>query len=108
MGGTETWHNKTDSNGNSLAFEYQISAAAKNGALNLEYDALKPPLILADSGYFYQGAADYTFYYSQTENAVTGNITFNGITENVVGTSWIPLAWSICWEVLLINSDPLS
>lgn len=89
QGGTETWHNKIDSFGNTLPFEYQISAVSANGALSLEYDALKPPLILADSGFFHQGASAYTYYYSQTKNAVTGTITFNGITENVNGTSWI-------------------
>ncbi len=88
-GGTETWHNKTDILGNSLPFEYEISAVSSSGAINLEYDALKPPLILADSGYFYEGATDYTYYYSQTKNEVTGTITLNGITENVSGSSWI-------------------
>lgn len=88
-GGTETWHNKTDILGNSLPFEYEISAVSSSGAINLEYDALKPPLILADSGYFYEGATDYTYYYSQTKNEVTGTIMLNGITENVSGSSWI-------------------
>ena len=53
-GGTEKWHNKTDAMGKSLPFEYKISAASSGRAVNLEYNALKPPLILADSGYFYQ------------------------------------------------------
>lgn len=88
-GGTEKWHNKTDAMGKSLPFEYKISAASSGRAVNLEYNALKPPLILADSGYFYQGETNYTYYYSQTKNAVTGTITLNGITENVSGSSWI-------------------
>ncbi len=45
-----TWRNKTDAFGNPLPFEYKISASGVNRSLNLEYDALKPPLILADSG----------------------------------------------------------
>ena len=88
-GGTETWHNKTDITGNSLPFEYEISAASSHGAINLEYNALKPPLILADSGFFYEGETDYTYYYSQTKNEITGTIKLNGITENVSGSSWI-------------------
>ena len=88
-GGTETWHNKTDITGNSLPFEYEISAASSYGAINLEYNSLKPPLILADSGFFYEGATDYTYYYSQTKNEITGTIKLNGITENVSGSSWI-------------------
>ena len=89
MGGTEFWRNKTDIHGKLLPFEYELSAESSSGALNLEYDALKPPLILADSGFLYQGEAEYTYYYSLTKNAVSGTITYNGITENVSGTSWI-------------------
>jgi len=89
LDGTETWHNKTDSHGRSLPFEYEIYALSSAGAINLEYNALKPPLILADSGLFYQGETYYTYYYSQTKNEVTGTITLNGITENVTGSSWI-------------------
>lgn len=95
LGGTETWHNKIDLFGNILAFEYEISASAANASLNLEYDALKPPLILGDSGFLYQGATDYTYYYSQTKNAVSGTITFDGITESVSGTSWIDRQFGI-------------
>ncbi len=89
LGGIEKWKNRTDTEGNPLPFKYEISASSSNGTLNLEYDALKPPLILADSGYFYQGATAYTYYYSLTKNAVNGTITFNGVTEDVSGTSWI-------------------
>lgn len=95
LGGTDTWRNKTDSSGNSLPFEYEISASAGNGSLSMEYSALKPPLILADSGFLYQGATDYTFYYSQTKNEVNGTITFNGITEDVTGTSWIDRQYGV-------------
>ncbi|NQU35715.1 MAG: T9SS type A sorting domain-containing protein [Bacteroidetes bacterium] len=89
FGGTETWKNRTDAGENPLPFKYKISAASSTGSINLECDALKPPLILADSGFLYQGASAYTYYYSQTKNAVSGSITLNGVTENVTGTSWI-------------------
>ncbi|TFH33516.1 MAG: carotenoid 1,2-hydratase, partial [Bacteroidia bacterium] len=89
QGGIETWHNKTGSGGSPLPFEYLISAQSGSGTLNLVYDALKPPLILADNGYLNLGSGDYSYYYSQTKNAFTGSITFNGVTENVSGTSWI-------------------
>ncbi|HPF03142.1 MAG TPA: lipocalin-like domain-containing protein [Bacteroidales bacterium] len=89
QGGTETWRNKTDAGGNSLPFEYELSAVASGRSISLEYNALKPPLILADSGFLYEGASDYTYYFSLTGNAVTGTITLNGITENVIGSSWI-------------------
>ncbi|MFB6319063.1 lipocalin-like domain-containing protein [Saccharicrinis sp. FJH54] len=86
--GTETWKNKTNAAG-MIPFEYVLTANASKGALNLEYVAQKPPLILGDDGYFPQGQETYTYYYSQTLNSVTGSFTFNGTTENVSGTSWI-------------------
>ncbi len=89
LGGTESWLNKTDANGNMIPFEYAIDATSDNGTLNLEYTALKPPLILGDDGFFDQGANSVTYYYSQTKNNVTGTITLNGVTETVSGTSWI-------------------
>ncbi|MDX2414425.1 MAG: carotenoid 1,2-hydratase, partial [Bacteroidales bacterium] len=95
MGGTETWHNKTDAGGKALPFEYKLTAESSLAELDLEYDALKPPLILADSGFLYQGSDDYTYYYSQTRNAVSGTITFNGVSENVSGTSWIDRQYGI-------------
>lgn len=85
----ETWVNKTDANGNMIPFEYTINATSDNGALDLEYIALKPPLILGDDGLFNQGANAYTYYYSQTKNSVTGTLSLNGFTETVSGTSWI-------------------
>ncbi|MEN8139565.1 MAG: lipocalin-like domain-containing protein [Bacteroidota bacterium] len=89
QGGIESWHNKTDSNGNSLPFEYVISASSDHGSLNLEYNALKPPLIIADKGFLNQGNDAYSYYYAQTKNEVSGTISFNGISETVTGTSWI-------------------
>lgn len=89
LGGTETWRNKTDGLGNPLPFQYEISASGVNGSLNLDYDALKRPLIIADSGFLYQGDSYYTYYYSLTKNAVTGTITFDGLTESVSGSAWI-------------------
>lgn len=86
---TESWTNKTDDDGNMIPFEYSLSATSAHGALNLDYIALKPPLILGDSGLFNQGENSYTYYYSLTKNSVTGTITFNDITETVTGTSWV-------------------
>jgi len=86
---TDRWANKTDVNGKMIPFEYSLSAISDDGTINLEYDALKPPLILGDNGFFNQGATSYTYYYSQTKNSVSGTINFNGITEDVIGTSWI-------------------
>lgn len=87
--GTETWTNKTTAQGKAIPFEYQLKAASQSGSLQLEYISQKRPLILADSGYFPQGATNYTYYYSQTDNTVTGSITIGNTTEQVTGTAWI-------------------
>lgn len=87
--GEEYWQNKTDQAGKSLPFNYILSAATDRNALSLEINALKSPLIIADSGFLYQGGDSYTYYYSQTKNMVTGTITFGNTTELVSGTSWI-------------------
>jgi predicted secreted hydrolase len=89
FGGTETWTNKLDTASAPIPFEYNLYAFAAFGSLNLEYETLKRPLILGDDGYLNQGATKYTYYYSQTKNAVLGTLTLNGITENVTGTAWI-------------------
>jgi hypothetical protein len=55
----------------------------------MEYVSLKPPLILADSGFFRQGNSSYTFYYSLTRNDVSGTLNIDDIVETVAGFSWI-------------------
>ena len=87
--GNEMWINKTDVNNKLIPFQYTINAASSTVGLDLDYTSLKRPLILADSGYLQQGLSNYTYYYSQTRNAVSGKLTLNGVTENVTGASWI-------------------
>jgi len=89
LGGTETWSAKVDVNNKVIPFEYTIKAASSMVSLNLNYTSLKRPLILDDDGYLEQGLANYTYYYSQTKNDVSGKLTLNGITEDVTGISWI-------------------
>lgn len=88
-GDNEYWITKTDVNNKLIPFEYNIQAASSDAGLQLDYKSLKRPLILADSGYLKEGFSNYTYYYSQTRNDVSGKLTLNGITENVTGTSWI-------------------
>ncbi len=88
-GQTEQWYTKKDSAGNYLPFQYRIESHGSPGAISLDYDAFKPPLIVADSGYLDQGSVNYTYYYSQTGMNVSGEITFKGVTEPVAGIGWI-------------------
>ncbi len=89
QGGAETWSTKVDADNKLIPFEYTIEATSSTAALHLNYTSLKRPLILGDNGYLQQGLDNYTYYYSQTRNAVSGKLTLNGITEDVTGTSWI-------------------
>jgi len=88
-GGAETWSNKVDAANKLVPFEYSIKAASAATGLDLDCVSLKRPLILGDDGYLNQGMSNYTYYYSQTGNAVSGKLTLDGNTQDVTGISWI-------------------
>ena len=88
-GTVESWTHKKDMDDHLIPFEYDISATSANGSIHLGCVSTKPPIFLGDSGLFYQGAESYTYYYSQTMNAISGTITFKDIEEEVKGTAWI-------------------
>jgi len=96
-GPNEEWVTLTDSLGNLKPFQYHIFASSASGEIDVNYDAVKPPLIVGDSGFFYQGLSSFTYYYSQTELNVTGSITIkdslNPYTETVSGIAWIDRQW---------------
>jgi len=89
LAGTEFWRNKLDGSNNPIPFEYELYGSNGDTTLDLDIVTLKRPLILGDDGYLDQGIANYTYYYSQTKNEITGSLTVNGVTENVIGTGWI-------------------
>ena len=86
---TEIWKNKIDGNNKIIPFEYTLNASSNKVEIDLEYVTTKRPLILGDDGKFDQGLSSYTYYYSQTKNDVSGKIIFNGLEEEITGTSWI-------------------
>jgi predicted secreted hydrolase len=85
----ESWDHREEPVGTRVPYEYVISATADNGALNLSTALQKRPLIPGGDGLFDQGANSYTYYYSLTDNLVTGTINFDGLVENVNGSAWI-------------------
>ncbi|MDP6909179.1 MAG: lipocalin-like domain-containing protein, partial [Flavobacteriales bacterium] len=93
LGGTEVWETVRDTAGDLIPFTYHIEAEQTNGSINLDYSALKRPLVLDGTGFFYQGAESYTYYYSQTMLAVEGSMTIDGYSEPVTGTAWIDRQW---------------
>ncbi len=86
---SESWKQRTDSMGKIIPFEYEMSAMSDAGSVDLKVASLKPPVYVGDSGYFKQGASSFTYYYSQTRNAITGTLSFQGLQEEVSGTGWI-------------------
>lgn len=88
-GSTETWTTATTETGELKPFEYEISAASSAGTIDLNYNTIKRPLIVGDTGLFNQGLNNYTYYYSLTGIEVTGEITFGWVVEPVTGTAWI-------------------
>lgn len=89
QGGSEQWTTLQDGQSNLIPFEYQLNAQSESGSIDLTYSALKKPLMINDSGFVYQGAEGYSYYYSLTSLEVEGTITLNGITEPVTGNAWI-------------------
>lgn len=85
---TEYWKTNRDDNGDLIPFNYSLHSKSDFGEINLNYDVIKRPLILCDSGFLHQGYKNYTYYYSFTEIDVTGELTLNGVTETVTGTAW--------------------
>jgi predicted secreted hydrolase len=85
----ESWDHREEPVGTRVPFEYEVSASAEHGELTLSTVLQKRPLIPGDDGLFDQGASSYTYYYSLTDNLVTGILDFNGSSEQVNGTAWI-------------------
>jgi predicted secreted hydrolase len=89
LAGTESWRNKVDINNVPIPFEYELLASTSNAGLDIGLETLKRPLLVGDNGFLNQGQASYTYYFSQTMNEVNGSLTFNGVTEMVIGTAWV-------------------
>lgn len=88
-GGQEQWVTKTDDSGELIPFEYHLEAQSSFGSINLDFVALKRPLMIGETGFVYQGAFAYSYYYSLTRLEVSGSITLNGLTEPVSGIAWL-------------------
>ena len=85
----EHWIHREEPAGTLVPFEYEVSASAEHGGLDLSTVLQKRPLIPGDDGLFDQGASSYTYYYSLTSNSVSGSINFDGTIEDVSGSAWI-------------------
>lgn len=88
-GGKERWTNARNRSNQIIPFEYTINASSADVTFDFYVTSLKRPLIIGDDGLLDQGVANYTYYYSQTNNAVSGTLTLNGVAEKIKGISWI-------------------
>jgi predicted secreted hydrolase len=86
---TEEWVNQVDNQSVMLPFQYLIRAFTDDASVHLSLDAKKPPLLIDEDGFLYQGSGNYTYYYSLTSLAANGMIVFGEVKENVTGISWI-------------------
>ncbi len=85
----EEWVTLTVSSVTLKHFRYIISATAEHGSIDINCNTVKRPLIIADSGFLYQGDGGYSYYYSQTMIEISGLLTFNSTTEEISGTGWL-------------------
>jgi predicted secreted hydrolase len=92
------WCTKTNGQG-LLPFQYTLVVGdnsqqdSKPMMLAVDMDCLKQPLIVGGDGVIDFGNYDFSYYYSLTRIIVTGSISVQGITENVIGNAWIDHQW---------------
>jgi predicted secreted hydrolase len=86
--GTDRWFVKTDANDQMLPFQYYLEVGDETAKLSVHLDAQKVPLIVGLDGLVTWGSGD-SYYYSQTDLSVSGNVTFKGVTEHVTGVASI-------------------
>ncbi len=94
----DRWYTKLNNQG-LLPFNYSLDVSGKSEQtsklmkLDVDIDSLKKPLIIGGDGIIFYGAMEFSYYYSLTKLLVTGKITLNDVTENVVGNAWIDHQW---------------
>ncbi len=66
-----------------------LNMSAADYSLTLDMDAIKPPVWHCDNGVLKMGIEDnYTYYWSNTNLAVTGTLVFHGKPHRVSGKGW--------------------
>jgi predicted secreted hydrolase len=92
------WYTKTNGQ-DLLPFQYTLVVGgdsqqdSKPMMLSVDMDCLKQPLIVGGDGFIDFENYYFSYYYSLTRLAVTGTITLDGLTEEVLGNAWIDHQW---------------
>jgi len=94
---------------------YQATVRAKEFALQLNLQPSQPVLLQGDNGFSQKGPtiANASYYYSQPQLQVSGELAVRGKREKVTGTAWLDHEWSsalmppgaIGWDWLGLNLD---
>lgn len=76
--------------------EYAARIAARDFSLDLRFSRTEPVLLQGESGFSRKGAdpANASYYYSEPQLAVSGNIVVGGETVGVRGGAWLDHEWS--------------
>jgi predicted secreted hydrolase len=75
---------------------YVAHIAAQDFQFNLLFTPMQPVLLEGDQGFSRKGhdSANASYYYSQPQLAVAGNVEIGGRTADVTGTAWLDHEWS--------------
>lgn len=78
------------------ASSFTIDAEGERIALDLELEALKPPVTHGDRGVDPKGPepGNASYYYSLTRMSAAGNVTVDGESSAVQGLAWMDREWS--------------
>ncbi len=91
--GLDSMRNKKDSEGNLLPFEYELETFHSDMHLTAQLKSIKKPMIVGGTGYVPIGSSGNSWYYSLSRLDVEAVVTFDGVTEKVVGTGWMDHQW---------------
>ncbi len=72
---------------------YQIDYNAPQIKSSFKLSPNKPPLLIGENGLIPFGKNGYSYYYSQTDNTVTGSIQTDKEEFILTGTGWIDRQW---------------
>ncbi|WP_243656815.1 carotenoid 1,2-hydratase [Paucimonas lemoignei] len=106
----DTWSFRRNKDGRYLA-----SIAAREFSLELELTPQQPPMLQGEQGFSRKGPLpeQASYYYSQPQLKVSGNIVRAGKAQTVTGSAWLDHEWSTSvldasaagWDWLGVNLD---
>jgi predicted secreted hydrolase len=71
----------------------QLAASMQNYAMNLNLQGLKPATLHNGNGLITYGLSGFSYYYSRTRMAVSGNLIDHNQPVHVTGTAWMDHQW---------------